>query len=269
MKILFTAKKDGLLSNIIFVEHPYIDFKCIKRQICLREIKVNGVRISGDIEIKSRDNVEAFFPADMMPKLRIEYADKNTVIAYKETGLETVGQFDALVRTMCPDAEPIHRLDRNTEGLIIFSKNEESKAILINCLNQNIIKKFYKAEVVGKLAVKTGTLNAYLFKDSKRSLVYISDTFKPGYVPITTAYKVIEYRSHTTLVEVELITGRTHQIRAHLKHIGYPVAGDGKYGDNRFNKEYNLPRQQLCSYKLVFDKIPPPLEELSGKVFEV
>lgn len=269
MKTLFTSKNDGMLSGIISAEYPYISFRYIKRQICLREVKVNGIRVLDDTEIKSGDKVEAFFPADMIPEIRIKYADPNIIIAYKDAGLETVGQFDMLIKTRYPDAEPVHRLDRNTEGLIIFSRNDKSKAVLTECLNNNIIKKFYQAEVIGRVEVKKAELNAYLFKDSKKSLSYVSDTFKSGCVPITTAYKVIEYRQHTTLLEVELITGKTHQIRAHLRHLGHPISGDGKYGDNRFNKEHKLKRQQLCAYRLIFGKMPLPFEELSDRIFEV
>jgi len=269
MKIQFFAKKNGLLSETIFAECPYIDFQHIKKQIRLREVKVDKLRVSNDIEIASGNKIEVFFPAGMIPQVRVEYVDRNIIIAYKKAGLETVGQFDFFIRTLYPDAEPIHRLDRNTEGLVIFSKNEESKAVLTYCLNNNIIKKFYHAEVVGKVTVKQAMLNAYLFKDSKKNLVYISDTYKAGYVPITTVYQVIRYRPHTTLLEIELVTGRTHQIRAHTKHIGYPIAGDGKYGDNRFNEEHKLKRQQLCAYKLQFGKMPSPFEELSGKTIKV
>ncbi|MCL2370085.1 MAG: RluA family pseudouridine synthase [Firmicutes bacterium] len=263
MKVSFESKANGTLSQLVISEYPYIDIKNIKRQITLKEAKVDGVRVSRDVDVNFGEKVDMFFPESMIPKVSIKYADDNIVIAYKDAGLETVGQFDLLIKTKYTDSEPLHRLDRNTRGLVVFARGG-----IVDCLPQGV-RKFYLAEVVGKVKNNKATLNAYLFKDSKKSLVYISDKAKVGYMPIATAYKVIEYRPHTTLLEVELITGRTHQIRAHLKHIGHPLAGDGKYGDNRFNKEFGFVRQQLCAYKLIFDNMPPPLEYMSGKVFEV
>jgi len=97
------------------------------------------------------------------------------------------------------------------------------------------------------------TLNAYLFKDSKKSIVYISNDKKEGYLPITTKYKVLSSDAETTYLEVELITGRTHQIRAHLAHIGHAIIGDGKYGNNEINKKYKKKYQDLVAYKLIFN----------------
>ena len=100
---------------------------------------------------------------------------------------------------------------------------------------------------------KEERLEAYLFKDQKKSQVYISDTFKKGYQKIITKYTVLEKRKdNTALLDVEIETGRTHQIRAHLAHIGYPIIGDGKYGKNEINKQFGKKYQMLCSYKLKF-----------------
>ena len=100
----------------------------------------------------------------------------------------------------------------------------------------------------------TETLYAYLFKDNKKSMVYISDAPKKGYVKIETSYTVLEKnaKENYSLLDIELHTGKTHQIRAHLAHIGYPIIGDGKYGINEINKKFGCKTQQLCSYKLAF-----------------
>ena len=101
---------------------------------------------------------------------------------------------------------------------------------------------------------KEERLEAYLFKDQKKSQVYISDTFKKGYQKIITKYTVLEKRKdNTALLDVEIETGRTHQIRAHLAYIGYPIIGDGKYGKNEINKQFSKKYQMLCSYKLKFN----------------
>ena len=111
-----------------------------------------------------------------------------------------------------------------------------------------------------------------LFKDNKKSLVYISDEFKKGYQKIITSYSVLEeYENNTSLLDVQIETGKTHQIRAHLAHIGHPIIGDGKYGINKINKEFNLKYQKLCSYKLKFNFSTDSgiLNYLNGKSFEL
>ena len=150
---------------------------------------------------------------------------------------------------------PCHRLDRNTEGLILFAKDKASLEILLEKFQNHEIIKYYKCKVYGIFNKKNDVLEAYLFKDNKKSLVYISDEKKQGYRPIKTEYTVIEenIEKNYSILEVILHTGRTHQIRAHLAHIGHPIIGDGKYGINEINKIFGEKNQNLVAYKIKFD----------------
>ena len=167
---------------------------------------------------------------------------------------------------------PCHRLDRNTTGLVLFAKNEDSLNILLEKFKNHEIQKKYLALVYGIPKVKKARLETYLFKDNKKSIVYISDTFKTGYSKIITSYSVIkEYDNNSSLLEVEIETGKTHQIRAHLAHIGYPIIGDGKYGINSVNKDFGFKFQQLKAYELTFNFRTDSkcLNYLNGKTFSL
>ena len=126
--------------------------------------------------------------------------------------------------------KPCHRLDRNTTGLVLFAKSQESLDILLDKFKNREIEKHYNATVYGIPKEKHADLTAYLFKDAKKSLVYISDTPKKGYEKIETSYKVISSikETNTSILDITLHTGKTHQIRAHLAHIGLPIVGDRK-----------------------------------------
>lgn len=165
---------------------------------------------------------------------------------------------------------PCHRLDRNTAGLIVFAKNHEVEKTMFSLIRNRNIRKLYKCTVYGKPKVAKATLNSYLFKDSKTSRVIVSDEKLPGYVEIVTKYSVLKYNNDgTTDLEVELVTGRTHQIRAHLAHIGCPIVGDGKYGINEVNKKLGVTWQKLTAYKIIFEDSFGELEYLKGKEFSI
>lgn len=162
----------------------------------------------------------------------------------------------------------VHRLDRNTSGLMIFAKNEGSKLALEEVFANNLVRKFYVCEVVGDTNFNGKTYSAYLFKDAKLSKVYISETKKQGSVEIKTKFTTLKHGVQTSVVLAELITGKTHQIRAHLAYLGHHILGDSKYGRNEDNRKFKEFKQKLVCVCLKFGDLQNlEIQNISQKTF--
>ena len=264
MKEIIVDKKyhEKKLNKVILEELSNINYPTFCKLLRKKDIKVNGKRINKDILVYENDKIEIYLPKELEEvKINLDkvYEDENILVINKPANIEVTGinSLTQIINKQYTNCEfkpqPCHRIDRNTTGLVMFAKNEESLRILLEKFKRHEIEKHYLALVYGIPDKKEERLEAYLFKDQKKSQVYISDIFKKGYQKIITKYTVLEKRkNNTALLDVEIETGRTHQIRAHLAYIGHPIIGDGKYGKNEINKQFGKKYQMLCSYKLKF-----------------
>ena len=279
MKILVVDEKynNKRLDKFIFDKFPSLSSGLFYKTLRKKDFRVNDNRISENIILHTGDEIKVFISDELLESnvsLPTIYEDDNILVIDKPTNIEVVGEnsVTSILEKKYSYIKPCHRLDRNTTGLVLFAKNEESLNILLDKFKNHEIEKHYRATIYGIPKVKKAKLEAFLFKDSKKSLVYISDEPKKGYQKIITSYEVIkeDKKQNISVLDVKLETGRTHQIRAHLAYIGFPIIGDGKYGKNEINKKFNKKTQLLESYSLKFNFSSPSsiLSYLNGKIIE-
>jgi len=256
MKYEFESQNVDKVSKIIMQKYPKINFLQVKTALRKKDIKINGKRINSDIAVNFGDKIELFLPNEKEIKIPTVYEDEEILICNKPCGIETTTidkSFDSKSLEELTHCTAVHRLDKNTEGLVILSKTLKANTELFSAFRNKEIEKSYKALVFGKLNPKKATLHAYLVKDSTNKQVSIYDKKTKDSCEIITQYEVLEEFENTSLLDVKIPTGKTHQIRAHLAHINHSIVGDDKYGNKKNNKKFHYNKQCLTAYKLKFN----------------
>ncbi len=301
----FTIDKNSSnqrLDKFITKNLPMLPQSLMYKYIRTKRIKVNGKRAEISTRLAEGDIVDMYINDEFFEKadphydflkasteLDILYEDENILILDKKVGLLSHPDDTEYVNTLisrvkhylydkgeynpedelCFTPALINRIDRNTGGIVMAAKNAETLRIMNQKVKDREINKFYLCVCHGVPSKKEDLLVDYLIKDEDKNQVKVFDRQVPGSKEIKTLYKVLKTGKNMSLLEVELLTGRTHQIRAHLAFIGCPLVGDGKYGSNALNKKLGYKKQFLYSYKLQFDFTTDAgiLEYLNGKEF--
>ena len=291
---------DRFLSKAV----PLLPASLAQKYTRIKRIKLNGGRADRDTRLKAGDVLQLYINDEFFdkprednafltvatPKLNIVYEDEHILLADKRPGLAVhphdgaeygrtlIDHIQAYLyqkREWRPREENsftpalCNRIDRNTGGIVIAAKTAEALRVLNQKIKDRELDKRYLAIVEGIPKPQKGSLKGYLFKDAKKNRVFVSNTPQPGSKSCQTNYVTLASRNGLSLVECELITGRTHQIRAQFAHAGHPLLGDGKYG--KLDKRYDRTYQALYSYQLTFRFTTDAgaLEYLNGKSFQV
>ena len=283
---------------------PLLPASLAQKYIRLKRIKCNGKRIERDTRLNTGDILQLYINDEFFdkprednayltvanPKLTIVYEDAHILLVDKRPGLAVHPHDGAEYgRTLIDHIQSYlyqkkewrpreensftpalcNRIDRNTGGIVIAAKTAEALRVMNQKIKDREMDKRYLAIVEGTPKPRDGSLKGYLFKDAKKNRVFVTDKPQEGAKTCQTNYRTLTSRSGLSLVECELITGRTHQIRAQFAHAGHPLLGDGKYG--KLDKKYDRNYQALYSYKLsfIFTTDAGALEYLNGKSFRV
>ena len=282
---------------------PLLPASLAQKYIRLKRIKVNGARAQRDQKLVAGDILQCYINDEFFespseenvyltittPRLKIVYEDENIMLLDKPAGMLAHADEHEKVNTLVnhmlaylyqkrewrPREENAftpalcNRIDRNTGGIVIAAKTAEALRILNQKIRDRELDKRYLAVVEGTPRPETGVLKGYLFKDAVKNRVFVTDTPQKGAKTCETRYRTLTKRGGLSLVECELITGRTHQIRAQFAHAGHPLLGDGKYGklDPHADRRY----QALYSYRLTFCFTTDAgvLAPLNGRSFQV
>lgn len=261
----FIIDKNSTVSKVLYGQN--LKPSQVKKIFNNKDIRVNGVKTNHDLNVYVGDTITFFIKENKVFEDNFEtvFEDENILIINKPSGIEVEGENG--ITSKIKNVFAVHRLDKDTKGLLVLAKNEEAKHELLIAFKEKQITKKYVCEVLQDTNFNNQTYEAFLFKDSLKAVVKIYPSFVTGSKKIQTKFKTIKHGKRTSIVKCELITGKTHQIRAHLAYLGHPVLGDNKYGNKQENKLLHENKQKLFCYFIKFLKLNGKLKYLNNKQF--
>jgi len=237
----------------------------IQKMLKNKDVRIDNIKTNMDADVFAGQTITVFCEELPTRRFKIVFEDENIIVVNKEQEIEVQGT-NSLEEQL--NGIAVHRIDRNTEGLVIFAKNKEIEKDLLQAIKSHRITKKYIAEVYGETRFGGEVHCAYLLKDGKESKVKVFQNNVKGSSKIETKFKTIKNSGTTSIVEAELITGKTHQIRAHLAYLQHPIIGDGKYGKNEINKKFKEKYQKLKCFCLIINGLKK-FTYLNGKEIEI
>lgn len=279
IKHIVQKKEENKNIERILLSNYNIDKNTLYKAFRKRDIKINGKRVSNNIVLKEGDIVEAYVNIKTTKVYDVVFENDYVLIINKKQGISVFDNakkenslIDIINSDFNSNYELCHRIDRNTGGLIIISKDINYTDLLKNAINNRVFKKIYKCIVWGNAEKLLGLHKAWHFKDSEKNIVYIYKEKKKYCKEISTEVVTASYNkeNNTTELEINLLTGRTHQIRAHLAFLGHFIIGDGKYGVNEVNRLFDYKYQMLWASRLIPDNLSAlPKEMLPEKEISI
>ena len=268
MRTFIADNKEKLSRMLLDRYQGALSYSVFCKILRKKDVKINGKRVGKDVSLDVGDRVEVYFDGESPKKYSIVFEDDNILVIDKFKGYSSEQVFNDILSER-GTAYFCHRLDTNTDGIMIFAKNQPSFEEIKSGFKHRSFDKIYFAVLYGTFEKKSAILTAYLKKDSANSIVRVYNNKVKDSVEIRTQYFVFEEENGLSKTLIRLLTGRTHQIRAHLAYLGHFVLGDGKYGVEKINRIYVVNKLQLTSVKLTlrFSK-ESPLYYLDGRCFE-
>jgi len=256
MRTFYCASECKLSTFLLEKYNGQLSYSTFFKLLRKKDIKVDGKRVNSDVALSGNEKIEVYYDGKALPELySVVFEDDNILVVDKFKNITSEDLFEQLKLK----SEPLyfcHRLDRNTDGIMVFAKNECAYEELLDGFKARTFDKIYFARVYGIFEKKQDILTAYLKKDAKNATVSIYKDKRDDSKLIRTQYKVIEEHDGCSTLLIRLLTGRTHQIRAHLSYIGHFVLGDGKYGNEKINNAFKIKQLSLSSVKIALNFSP-------------